>query len=90
MILPRASSHAHSQSSAVGPISDRPTASRRRRGDFVFIVNPSGTLPLSLLLRLPDPRTKRPLPVQAQMAARASSGSSFSLTSAPASPTSAT
>ncbi|TVU48564.1 hypothetical protein EJB05_08205 [Eragrostis curvula] len=41
LILPRASSHAHSQSSAVGPISDS-AASRRRRGDFVFVVNPSG------------------------------------------------
>ncbi|GJN30145.1 hypothetical protein PR202_gb18427 [Eleusine coracana subsp. coracana] len=42
LILPRASSHAHSQSSAVGPISGRAAASRRHRGDFVFVVNPSG------------------------------------------------
>ncbi|CAN6314225.1 unnamed protein product [Urochloa humidicola] len=42
MILPRASSHSHSQPSAGGLTSDRVAASRRRRGDFVFVVNPSG------------------------------------------------
>ncbi|XP_066306552.1 sphingoid long-chain bases kinase 2, mitochondrial-like [Miscanthus floridulus] len=42
LILPRASSHSHSQPSAVGLTSDRVAASRRRRGDFVFVVNPSG------------------------------------------------
>ncbi|XP_039780229.1 sphingoid long-chain bases kinase 2, mitochondrial-like isoform X4 [Panicum virgatum] len=42
LILPRASSHSHSQPSADGLTSDRVTASNRRRGDFVFVVNPSG------------------------------------------------
>ena len=45
LILPRASSHSHSQPSAGGLTSDRVTASNRRRGDFVFVVNPSGMLP---------------------------------------------
>ncbi|GJN33716.1 hypothetical protein PR202_gb22338 [Eleusine coracana subsp. coracana] len=43
LILPRASSHTHSQSSAVGTISNRAVASLRHRDDFVFVVNPSGT-----------------------------------------------
>ncbi|PUZ53060.1 hypothetical protein GQ55_5G022700 [Panicum hallii var. hallii] len=42
LILSRASSHSHSQPSAGGLTSDRVTASNRRRGDFVFVVNPSG------------------------------------------------
>nr|CAB3502174.1 unnamed protein product [Digitaria exilis] len=42
LILPRASSHSHSQPSAGRLTSDRVAASRRRRGDFVFVVNPSG------------------------------------------------
>ncbi|KAL6649124.1 hypothetical protein ACP70R_013348 [Stipagrostis hirtigluma subsp. patula] len=42
LIIPRASSHARSQSSAAGPASDRAAASHLRRRDFVFVVNPSG------------------------------------------------
>nr|CAB3497225.1 unnamed protein product [Digitaria exilis] len=42
LILPRASSHSHSQPSAGRLTSDRVAASRRRRGDFVFVINPSG------------------------------------------------
>lgn len=42
LILPRASSHSHSQPSAGGLTSYRVTASHRRRGDFVFVVNPLG------------------------------------------------
>lgn len=53
LILPRASSH--SQPSAVGLTSDCVAASRRRRVDFVFVVNPSGTLrhPYSFTPSLP-------------------------------------
>ena len=55
LILPRASSHSHSQPSADGLTSDRVTASNRRRGDFVFVVNPSGMIP--------HPSTPPPPPV---------------------------
>nr|TKW18606.1 hypothetical protein SEVIR_5G442100v2 [Setaria viridis] len=41
LILPRASSHSHSQPRAGGLTSDRVAASHRRRGAFVFVVNPS-------------------------------------------------
>ena len=102
LILPRASSHSHSQPSAVGLSSDRVAASRRRRGDFVFVVNPSGTLPHPYPLfpsvpasTLANLRAKRRSlrgysAAQAPMAARESSGSSCCRSSAPASPISAT
>uniref|UniRef100_K3XRD7 DAGKc domain-containing protein n=1 Tax=Setaria italica TaxID=4555 RepID=K3XRD7_SETIT len=50
LILPRASSHSHSQPRAGGLTSDRVAASHRRRGAFVFVVNPSECFRLLVLV----------------------------------------